>query len=100
MSSTRTCSARGCTRRIRHPELMCGPHWDMVPSQLQTEVAELWTQHKRTKSGGPLTEVGRQYHRAVQLAIAAVAEAELAEHRKKAARNGTVTDGTITRNYQ
>jgi len=62
------CRATGCDRRISLKLLMCKVHWAKVPPLLQREVYRTWARGDGV--GSP------EYAAAVQLAVAAVAEAE------------------------
>lgn len=36
------CPIDGCTRMLNREYLMCGPHWHMLPKDLQGRVYALW----------------------------------------------------------
>ncbi len=71
---THTCPAAGCTRTVVHDQLMCRPHWKLVPQFLQRLV---WREFRRAP--------GRAAHlKACNEAIAAVDRTlELQEARRR-----------------
>ncbi len=42
MTTPHNCPAMGCTRRVGARQLMCRPHWFMVPKPLRDAVWDAW----------------------------------------------------------
>jgi hypothetical protein len=64
------CHARGCDRQIAPELLFCGPHWRLVPEELQKRVWSGYRAYLRWKRSR------EEYVRAKREAIEAVAAAE------------------------
>jgi len=70
-SPAHRCHARGCRAPCPPERLMCGPHWRMVPADLQRAV---WAAYRPGQCDDKSPSAA--WHEAADAAIAAVAEAE------------------------
>lgn len=49
-SNARGCPVDPCQRTVRPGQLMCGPHWRLVPKDTQRAVYSTWRAWNRTHS--------------------------------------------------
>ncbi len=68
-----------CTAKIPDHKLMCWPHWDLVPEQLQAQVLGLWKTVLRGANPSIKRLAMQEYKQARDAAIAHVKESVDAE---------------------
>lgn len=61
-----------CTRRILKGQLMCLPHWKLVPQEQQRAVLRTWGAFSRAKSATRALEHRKDYLTARDAAVATV----------------------------
>lgn len=67
-----TCPIPGCTATPRAGELLCGPHWRQVPSELKGEIWTAWRALRYGRDQRIRAEALPRYRAARSAAIAAV----------------------------
>ncbi|MES1977339.1 MAG: hypothetical protein V4451_04840 [Pseudomonadota bacterium] len=77
---THNCAAVGCQKQIPLNMLMCGNHWNMVPTPISREVLSTWRSRNKRPSD---QEAVRAHEDAKSKAVAAV---EAKQNRKIAAK--------------
>lgn len=63
-----------CSAKISEHKLMCWPHWDMVPKNLQQQVLGTWKTMLRGANPSIRRLAREEYRKAREAAIAAVRE--------------------------
>lgn len=74
--STHRCAAAGCRVVVSTRYLMCGRHWRLVPKAQQDAV---WRAYRPGQEREGVTSASPEYLKAVEEAVAAVAQREPAQ---------------------
>ncbi len=70
------CPIPGCSSRTRPGQLLCGPHWSMVPTEFKGRVWSTWRGFTKAKDHQTILAARQPYLDARAAAISHVANAQ------------------------